>query len=259
MANLPSAWKSFAIAGAACLSIAPIAHALPEADATLSQTDPVTLPGEVLPDADIVTVASSIDDFSTLVQALETAGLADDLMGDGPFTVFAPTNEAFADLDNLLQSRYDLSIQDLLEPENRPLLTDVLTYHVVPGAEITSGDIPNGVTVVDSLEGGDLQVNRGGNDINVNSVPVTAFDVPASNGVIHVVEYVLLPPEVIATLEEYRDVIAAQAEGTVTRTETPTTVETTPAPTQTQTTTPATTAPATTTEAAPAEPVRGLW
>jgi len=252
MADLLSEWKSFAIAGVVSLSLAPYAQAAPEIESTLAQGTPTTLPAEVLPDADIVTVASSIDDFSTLVQAIETAGLADDLMGDGPFTVFAPTNEAFADLDDLLGDRYGLGVADLLEPENQDLLTEVLTYHVVPGAAVTSGDIPNGVTMVDSLAGEPLQINRGGDDINVESIAVTAFDVPATNGVIHVVEHVLLPPDVVATLEEYRTVVEAQAEEPVTSTETEpvTTTETTVEPEPVETTT---------TETVPAEPVRGLW
>lgn len=259
MADLFS-WKSVAIAGAMSLSLAPFAQATPETALTITQAAPTTSPSDVLPDADIVTVASSIDDFSTLVQAVETAGLADALSGEGPFTVFAPTNEAFADLDELLSDRYSLGLADLLEPENRDLLTDVLTYHVVPGAAVTSGDIPNGVTVVDSLAGEPLQINRGGNDINVESVAVTAFDVPATNGVIHVVEHVLLPPEVVATLEEYRTVIEAQAEGTVTGRETETTTTETTTTVETTTETTSTTTDTTeTTETAPTEPVRGLW
>ncbi|MGF1457463.1 MAG: fasciclin domain-containing protein [Leptolyngbyaceae cyanobacterium] len=249
MAFLLSSLKSVAIAGAMSLSFVSGAIAAPEKDFTVAQNTPTTLPGDLLPDADIVTVADSIDDFSTLVAAIEAAGLDDELMGDGPFTVFAPTNEAFADFDDLLDSRYGLGVSDLLEPANLDLLREVLAYHVVPGAALTSGDIPNGVTMLEAADGSMIQVNRGGDDINVQSVPVTAFDVPASNGVIHVVDDVLLPPDVIAQLEENRAVAeTVPAESTTTTT----------TPPATTTTAPATTAP-TTTEAAPAEPVRGLW
>ncbi|MEM6519775.1 MAG: fasciclin domain-containing protein [Cyanobacteria bacterium P01_D01_bin.71] len=255
MAYLLSAWKSFAIASAVSLTVAPFAQASPETTATLAPGSLTISQADLLPDADIVTVASSIDDFSTLVQAIETAGLADALSSDGPFTVFAPTNEAFADLDDLLSDRYGIGVADLLEPENRDLLTDVLTYHVVPDAAIASGDIPNGVTVLPSLEGDPLQVDRGGEDINVNSVPVTAFDVPATNGVIHVVDDVLLPPEVVATLEEARTA-AEPAPAETTTTEEPTPAETTTTePTPAETTT--TEEPVT--ETTPAEPIRGLW
>lgn len=243
MAYLLSAWKKLAIAGVVSLSLAPFAQAAPEPEFTLAQDTPETSPENLLPDADIVTVASSIDDFSTLVTAIETADLVDALSAEGPFTVFAPTDEAFADLDALLADRYGIGLADLLEPDNRELLTDVLTYHVVPDAAIASGDIPNGLTEVDSLAGEPLVIDRDDSDISVADVPVTAFDVPATNGVIHVVDDVLLPPDVIAALDEMFLEEPMVSEET---TDTTMTEETTPAPT-------------TTTETMPAEPVRGLW
>ena len=232
MAYLFSALNKFAIASILTVTAAPVALALPEAAPTVAQAN-----------ADIVSVASSVDDFSTLVQAIETAGLVDALSGEGPFTVFAPTNDAFADLDELLNDRYGIGVADLLEPANQALLTDVLTYHVVPGAAIASGDIPNGVTVVPSLEGDSLEVDREEDDITVDGVPVTAFDVPATNGVIHVVDDVLLPPEVVATLEETL-ATTAEPEPAEEAVEPAPAVETTEE---------------TVTETAPAEPIRGLW
>ncbi|MEM1293254.1 MAG: fasciclin domain-containing protein [Cyanobacteria bacterium P01_H01_bin.162] len=98
MAYLFSALNKFAIASILTVTAAPVALALPEAAPTVAQAN-----------ADIVSVASSVDDFSTLVQAVEAAGLAEALMGSGPFTVFAPTNEAFADFDDLLQGRYGMA------------------------------------------------------------------------------------------------------------------------------------------------------
>lgn len=227
-----AALNKFAIASILTVTAAPVALALPEAAPTAAQAN-----------ADIVSVASSVDNFSTLMQAVEAAGLAEALMGPGPFTVFAPTNEAFADFDELLQDRYGIGVPDLLEPANRDLLAETLLHHVVPGAAVVSNDIPNGATVLEAANGDTIQVNRGGEDVNVDGVGVSAFDIPASNGVIHVIDDVLLSPEVIAALEE-RPVAAIPL---------PAETTTTPAP---ATPAPATPAPATT---APAEPVRGLW
>ncbi|MGB3495399.1 MAG: fasciclin domain-containing protein [Elainellaceae cyanobacterium] len=137
----------------------------------------------------IVDVAAGNDDFETLVQAVETAGLADTLSGEGPFTVFAPTDEAFDALP-------DGALEALLEPENRDLLTDILTYHVVPG-EVMSSDLETGG--VDSLNGG-LAVLVEPDGVVVNDASVVAADVPASNGVIHAINRVLIPTETRAEL-----------------------------------------------------------
>ncbi|MEM1293255.1 MAG: fasciclin domain-containing protein [Cyanobacteria bacterium P01_H01_bin.162] len=135
----------------------------------------------------------------------------------------------------------------MLEPANRDLLAETLLHHVVPGAAVVSNDIPNGATVLEAANGDTIQVNRGGEDVNVDGVGVSAFDIPASNGVIHVIDDVLLSPEVIAALEA----------GTVAATPLPAETTTPPAATTAPATSaPATPAPATT---APAEPVRGLW
>jgi uncharacterized surface protein with fasciclin (FAS1) repeats len=120
---------------------------------------------------DIVAVASENPDFSTLVAAISAADLASTLQGTGPFTVFAPTNEAFAALPAGV-------LDALLLPENVDVLTQILTYHVVSGAVLAGQDIAL------STEGG----------VAVNSVPVVTADVVASNGVIHVIGTVLLPP-----------------------------------------------------------------
>lgn len=197
MVYLPAALKSIAIAGIFSVGLAPVSLAAPYASVEVAQAD-----AEDPLDADIVTVASSVDDFSTLVQALEAAELVDDLQGEGPFTVFAPTNEAFDDLDTLLTSEYGIGVADLLEPENQELLQEVLTYHVVPGAAVPSSDIPNGTTVINTINGAPLEINRVDNDVVVNATDITAYDIPASNGVIHVIDDVLLPPDVIAALEE---------------------------------------------------------
>ena len=140
---------------------------------------------EVMPTSvgDIVAVASDNADFSTLVAAITAANLGATLQGTGPFTVFAPTNEAFAALPAGV-------LDALLLPENVDVLTQILTYHVVSGAVLAADVVDGNVTTV---EGQDLVLSTTGG-VSVNSVPVAAADVMASNGVIHVIGTVLLPP-----------------------------------------------------------------
>ena len=134
---------------------------------------------------DIVAVASATEGFSTLVAAIEAAGLVETLQGEGPFTVFAPTDDAFAALPEGL-------LEKLLLPENVAVLTSILTYHVVPGlvmsADVTAGDVTTveGSTITIATDGG----------VTVNGANVTAVDVAASNGVIHVIDQVIVPPTV---------------------------------------------------------------
>ena len=135
-------------------------------------------------DPDIVDIAASNDDFSTLVAAVSAAGLVDTLKGDGPFTVFAPTNDAFAKLPAG-------TVESLLEPENIDQLTAILTYHVVPG-NITSDQLAGQRLNVATVNGATVHVD-GTDGVMVNSSTVTAADITASNGVIHVIDTVLLP------------------------------------------------------------------
>jgi uncharacterized surface protein with fasciclin (FAS1) repeats len=132
---------------------------------------------------DIVAVASGNPDFSTLVAAVAAAGLVETLQGPGPFTVFAPTNDAFAALPAGL-------VDKLLLPENKDTLTSILTYHVVSGkvlaADVTAGPVP-------SVQGEDITITTDGG-VKVNDSNVIATDVMASNGVIHVIDAVMLPP-----------------------------------------------------------------
>lgn len=140
-------------------------------------------------EADIVEIASTTEGFSTLVAALGAANLVETLQGDGPFTVFAPTDEAFAALpDGVLES--------LLEPENVDVLTRILTYHVVPGA-VFSGDIAAGE--VATVEGSSVMLGTDGG-VTVDGANVTAADIAASNGVIHVIDAVILPADIAAAL-----------------------------------------------------------
>lgn len=132
---------------------------------------------------DIVDTAVGAGDFATLVAAVEAAGLVDTLKGDGPFTVFAPTDAAFAKLP-------EGTVDDLLKPENKDKLTAILTYHVIPG-EVTSGDLSDGMTAA-TVEGQDVTIELG-EAVMVNDATVIQPDVAASNGVIHVIDTVLMP------------------------------------------------------------------
>jgi uncharacterized surface protein with fasciclin (FAS1) repeats len=202
MRYLPSTVKSLAIAGAISVGAIPVL-AIPPGAFVVAQSQPDTS-GELLPQPNIVAIASNINEFSILTEALTTTGLADDLRAEGPYTVFAPTDKAFADLENQLNSQYGLGIADLLTPANRELLAEVLAYHVVPDEAIASGQIPNGATALPTLAGSSIQVNRDESEINVSGVNVVAFDVLTSNGVIHAIDQVLRPPDIVAALESGR-------------------------------------------------------
>jgi uncharacterized surface protein with fasciclin (FAS1) repeats len=130
----------------------------------------------------IVGVASGNPDFSTLVSAVSAAGLVETLNGPGPFTVFAPTNAAFAALPAGL-------LDKLLLPANKATLTKILTYHVLP-AEVMAADVKAGK--VKTVEGTELTITTEGG-VKVDTANVTATDVDASNGVIHVIDKVLVP------------------------------------------------------------------
>jgi uncharacterized surface protein with fasciclin (FAS1) repeats len=134
---------------------------------------------------DIVAVASSTEGFSTLVAALTAAGLVETLQGEGPFTVFAPNDEAFAALPAGL-------LEKLLLPENIEVLKSILTYHVVAG-KVMSTDVTAGDAT--TVEGSTLALGVM-DGVQVNDATVIAADVEASNGVIHVINKVLVPPTV---------------------------------------------------------------
>lgn len=133
---------------------------------------------------DIVDIAASNEQFSTLVAAVSAAGLVETLKGDGPFTVFAPTNAAFEALPAG-------TVEDLLKPENKDKLIAVLTYHVVPGA-VTSDQLAGERLDVATVQGQTVHID-GRNGVKVNKSRVTTADIIASNGVIHVIDRVLLP------------------------------------------------------------------
>jgi uncharacterized surface protein with fasciclin (FAS1) repeats len=136
-------------------------------------------------DKDIVDTAVGAGSFSTLVAAVQAAGLVDTLKGEGPFTVFAPTDEAFAALP-------EGTVESLLLPENRDQLVAILTYHVVPG-KVMSTDLTNGMEAA-TVQGAPVTIMTEGG-VKVNAANVVTADVEASNGVIHVIDAVILPPE----------------------------------------------------------------
>ena len=139
--------------------------------------------------SDIVDIAASNGNFNTLVAAVQAAGLEDTLRGPGPFTVFAPTDAAFAALPAG-------TVESLLLPENKDTLVSILTYHVLPGA-VQAGDVLGSVVDVATVNGQTVRVDGTGGKlgpaVKVNDANVTAADILASNGVIHVIDKVLLP------------------------------------------------------------------
>jgi len=140
--------------------------------------------GAFAADKDIVDTAVATGQFKTLAAALEAAGLVETLKGAGPFTVFAPTDAAFAALPAG-------TVEDLLKPENKAKLAEILTYHVVSG-KVMAGDLKDGMKAP-TVEGGDITIDLD-NGPMVNDAKVVTADVAASNGVIHVINKVIMPP-----------------------------------------------------------------
>ena len=133
---------------------------------------------------DIVDTAVEAGSFETLVAAVQAAGLVDTLKGEGPFTVFAPTDEAFAALP-------EGTLESLLKPENKEQLAAILTYHVIPG-KVVSGDIAGKQLEVATVEGSTVAVD-GSEGVTVDGANVVQADIMTDNGVIHVIDKVILP------------------------------------------------------------------
>ncbi len=142
------------------------------------------------PTDDIPTVATKAGQFKTLVKALQAAGLVEALKGKGPFTVFAPTDSAFAKLPKG-------TLEELLKPENREKLRSILLYHVVSGKYLSSDvrKLKSGTQVETLLKGKKITITQKRRQIYVDGAKVIKADVMASNGVIHVIDKVMLPPE----------------------------------------------------------------
>ena len=135
---------------------------------------------------DIVDTAVAAGQFKTLAAALQAADLVDTLKGDGPFTVFAPTDDAFAKLPKG-------TVEDLLKPENKDQLVAILTYHVVPG-KVEAADVVK-LDEAKTVNGKMVDIEVKGDAAMVNDAKVTKADIAASNGVIHVIDSVILPPK----------------------------------------------------------------
>ncbi len=146
--------------------------------ATLAMASPATA-------ADIVETAVTNGNFKTLAAALQAAGLVDTLKGQGPYTVFAPTDDAFKKLPAG-------TVENLLKPENKAQLQKILTYHVVAG-NVKSGDLKGKTTSAQTVEGTAVQIDASGNSVKVNDATVTQADISTSNGVIHVIDSVIMP------------------------------------------------------------------
>lgn len=166
-----------ALALAACSQAGPAPAAKPAA--------PAAKPAAAQPAGDIVDVAVKAGSFNTLVAAVKAAGLVETLKGPGPFTVFAPTDAAFAALPAG-------TVENLLKPENKDQLVAVLTYHVLP-MKVAAADVAGKKLAPATVQGATLAVDAT-SGVKVNNARVVTADVAASNGVIHVIDAVLLPP-----------------------------------------------------------------
>lgn len=193
---------------AACAPAAtPTAEPTPMSEPTAAPTE---APATEAPAATgtIVDIAAGDENFKTLVAAVQAAGLAETLSGDGPFTVFAPTDAAFAALPAG-------TLDSLLLPENKQQLTDILLYHVVPG-KVMAADVAgmNGQMADTALEGKQIAIKADMGNVYLNeNVKVTTTDIEAANGVIHVIDAVLLPPSEDAAMDKKDIVDTAVADG----------------------------------------------
>ncbi len=146
----------------------------------------VVAPAANAQDKDIVDTAVAAGSFKTLATALQAAGLVETLKGPGPFTVFAPTDEAFAKLPKG-------TLDDLLKPENKEKLVSILTYHVVPG-KVMAADVVK-LKKAKTVQGSEISIKVKGEKVMVDKANVIKTDVGASNGVIHVIDAVMMPPK----------------------------------------------------------------
>jgi transforming growth factor-beta-induced protein len=178
--------KSYLIVVALIVAVVPfVIAACGSSSSDSSSASPMSSASPTAAMKDIVDTAVAAGDFNTLAQALTAAGLVDTLKGEGPYTVFAPTDAAFADVPK--------ATLDSLLADPKGALTDVLTYHVVPGT-IMAADITDGQTV-ETVNGAKLTFKVAADgSVMVNDANVTTADIQTSNGVIHVIDAVLIPP-----------------------------------------------------------------
>ena len=174
-------FSKLVLGAAVCVAVASLSQLMPQnsilaADKAESDMNMAT--------KDIVDTAVAAGKFNTLASALKAAGLVDTLKGDGPFTVFAPTDEAFAKVPAA-------TLADLLKPENKAKLAAILTYHVVP-AKAMASDVA-GMKTAKTVNGKELRLSATDGKVMVNDAKVTKADIVCTNGVIHVIDTVLMP------------------------------------------------------------------
>jgi uncharacterized surface protein with fasciclin (FAS1) repeats len=183
---LPALAQTMSVPGVEIKPTAPSVQIRPQSDMKPMSPAPSDTPPmrQTRTKDNIVQVAEANGSFKTLTAALKATGLDKTLATGGPYTVFAPTDEAFAALP-------EGTVEKLLKPENRATLVKILTYHVVSGENLSTS-LKSGP--VKTLEGASVQVNVGSQGVMVNAAKVLKADVKASNGVIHVIDKVILPP-----------------------------------------------------------------
>ena len=174
-------FSRFVIGAVVCLGATGLPQLLPQG--TLRAADMADMDMKMSP-KDIVDTAMAAGKFTTLASALKAAGLVDTLKGAGPFTVFAPTDEAFAKLPAG-------ALEDLLKPENKQKLASILTYHVVP-AKAMASDVA-GMKTAKTVNGKELRLSVTDGKVMVNDAQVTKADIICTNGVIHIIDTVLMP------------------------------------------------------------------
>jgi uncharacterized surface protein with fasciclin (FAS1) repeats len=175
--------KRMTVAAVCLAALALVAAGCGSDDKDTTTTAPATTTAQAA-SADIVGLAKNTPDLSTLLAAVTAGDLATTLQGKGPFTLFAPTNQGFSDIQS--------TVDTLLKPENKGDLQKVLTYHVVPGTYMAA-DLKNGQELT-TVQGEKLTVSVDGDTVKVNDATVEQADVEASNGVVHVIDEVLVPP-----------------------------------------------------------------
>ncbi len=180
----------------AVLALAACAPAATPAPTAAPANTPMPMPTSTPAPQTIVDIAVADGRFTTLVAAVQAAGLVETLVGEGPFTVFAPTDEAFAKLPAG-------TIEELLKPENKQQLTDILLYHVVPG-KVMAADVVN-LSEAETALGEKVSIRVEGGNVFINDAQVIITDIEAANGVIHVIDTVILPPSM--TAEAPKDIV----------------------------------------------------
>ncbi|QDV73464.1 fasciclin domain-containing protein [Botrimarina mediterranea] len=184
--------KTQLLIAAAVLTTAPLAQAgetcpMQAAAATAANAQETLHPvAAVAAKKDIVDTAVGAEDFTTLVAAVKAAGLVETLKGEGPFTVFAPTDKAFAKVDKA-------TLESLLKPENKEKLTAILTYHVIPGKVMAADAVKLAGKEAETVNGKKAKIEVNGDVVTIAGSKIIATDIECTNGVIHVIDTVMMP------------------------------------------------------------------